>query len=876
MKKKISKSVAKLVTALAVAALAAACSDGSHIQPGVVAMKTAPAITKFVISKVGGTEAPNNKSVTIESGDSVLLEWEAITAAPAAEAGEAPAGFKTAVSGGEAASGEEAAGESSDKLTLTLESKELGLKLKDLPASGKKVVDDVKVSADFTLTAALGDTPPMSKTVHAVVKEAAQPLEVGFTASPPEVIEDDSTELCWDISRKDASFSIIDSDGNSIYSSSPATEVAGDKAEEGGEVEGGDEAENGAEVVEAEAPNCVEVKGLKENTTYYIDVLAEGSDKVTKTVTVSVVKRLRVESFSASTDKVSGEEEVTLSWKVVPADAVVTIDGIEGTFPAEGSTTVTVAETKTYKINATYGEQRADDSKTILFERKIIKFEPVVNGNKASAENGVVEAGTYFEGEEITVGLNATVEGGTAVDTDAVTLTVSGVPGSFKASDEIKIPVSGSGNYTVTASGDGLTPATATINVNVRKWVGSPAADGKVVSAITPIAGTVDAALIGFRGDLSSTGELYIKKIEVKGDSISSNLYAIPFQSTFEGQPQFGGTWNSKMTQVLDTFPVNSIAIDVSGKLLAGVPAGVVYSDDSGVTWKGLGNLAGLIYNPNKDYPGYHRGCKGHQIKGWKGWEIGGLQDICDVLVDEDGTLYVATSNLVTSLQHGIDAYLNDKKNPDNTWAGTPGPGQSGELTFQTVNHDLEKVGSKLFSASDKGLLASSDKGIHWGYAGGLNDIPVISVTADKVNNKLFVGSEDSLYSCDIEGVSCSKLSGVAGPVYDIKIDPVQVGTVYVATASGVKLSRNLGQGWLDISKGRMSGATSVEKLAISKVGDRVAIFAGANAGIYASIATVKVSAPTLPAGPDESPAVGGGDGTVGATDANGGILSGN
>lgn len=475
---------------------------------------------------------------------------------------------------------------------------------------------------------------------------------------------------------------------------------------------------------------------------------------------------------------------------------------------------------------------------------KFIKFMPTINGYRVPTEGDTIEAGAFFEGEEVILIPNATVNGGKAVDAK-LTITVSGDEGNYRADEEIKIPISGNGKYAITASGDGLTPTTATIRINVRKWVASPAESGnRTISAVTPIPGTADAALIGFRGNLSETGDLYIKKVEVKGDSIASTLYPINFQSIFEEQPQFRGVWNSKITRMLENFPVNSITFDVSGKILVGVPAGVVYADDFGTGWKGLGNLSGLIHNPEQDYPGYHRGCKGHRIDGWKDLVVGGLQDTCDILVDEDGTLYVATSNVVTSLQHGVEAYLTNKANPDNTWAGTPGPGQASELTFQTVNHNLEKVDGKLFSASDRGLLVSHDKGIHWSYAGDLKDTPVISVTVDKVGDRLFAGSESSLYTCDINGTKCSKLSGVSGPVYDIKVDPLQAGTIYAATANGLKVSRNLGRSWTDILKGRIDDAVAVEKLAVGKVKDRVGIFAAAGPNIFASIATVKGFAP--------------------------------
>ena len=85
MKKKIMSLVTRSILGFSLLALVSAgCSDGAHPGPGPDLLLTMPAITKFQISKVGEESEPS-EAVTIEEGDSVLLEWEVMMIAPEPE-----------------------------------------------------------------------------------------------------------------------------------------------------------------------------------------------------------------------------------------------------------------------------------------------------------------------------------------------------------------------------------------------------------------------------------------------------------------------------------------------------------------------------------------------------------------------------------------------------------------------------------------------------------------------------------------------------------------------------------------------------------------------------------------------------------------------
>jgi len=892
MKKKIVSIISKVTILMVAVAFIAACSDGAHksrVAPPQPSTSLGAVTVKVSKMDAEGKWSRPSRSVGIQEGEKVKIQWEVVLTDAtqvvdvvqpkelllrAAEDGEEAPTKEDDKSKDKAPDEETAPAELDPDLKVTLESKALGISEEIKTYSGEKIVENVTTEAEIKLTALYKDGDP--KVATATIKFAAPetPLEVTFTANPEEVMYGGSVDLCWTISREDAAFNIIDSNSNELVSNNKrivseeevATdeeapeaeeEAEGDPEDEAAEKEAADEAaeyvtdeettteedaseEDASEVVLLDpTEGCITVSNLTDDVSYYLEVYPTGGEgKQTATVEVTVVKNLQVVSFAPSKDKITEPEDITLTWEVTPYEAVVTLNMSEEEFGSTGSYTVNgVKSTTTFTLTASFAGETVTAETTVTLDKVVLHLKPMINGKIVTLATGeeVVEAGTYFEGEEVTVSVDAEVEGAD-VDKSTIQVKLEGDDKVYAPNEEIKFTVTDKSSYEITATGENVEPTKVQVRANVRKWVTATdtIAEGAQVSAVVAKPDVVNSAFIGYRADLSETGDLYLGKVSSSSDAMSHTLVTLPYQAKLADQ-SWAGSFNKKMLRKLNTFPVNTISF-VEGKMFAGVPGGAVYSEDNGATWKVL-SLRGLIPNNKGNYPGQHKGCKGYMMDGWKNLEVAGFMDICDITVDDDGVFYMATSSYLVSLQNGLAAYLEDRSSAENGWAGTPPEGVKGELTYGTVNHDIETVNGKVFSASDKGLLVSEDKGIHWNQ-GGISD-SVYSVKADKENDKLYVGGSTVMYECDLNGDNCDTLPGINGPIYDVNVG---IGALFAATGNGIKLSRNMGQKWVDVTKGTMQGAGKIEQIAINKVDDTEGIFVATNIGAFASVAEVKVS----------------------------------
>lgn len=905
--KKVTKVIFKAVLMVALVGLVSSCSDGAHPgAPMLTPMLTTPNVV-FKISKVGGSE-PAGSSVTVKQGDSVLLEWSvgatpAVEGTPVEDGGVAPKD--------DAKKEEPAKEEAASIYQISLDAEARGIHLEKLKEKDSLVVDNMQADTIFVLSVKSGEDKPITRQVTATV-ESATKLEVTFTATPEKIVEGEAADLCWQITRDDAAFSIVDSFGNTITTPTQETVETVAPAEALETAEGGEETvapaakaiakmvlvkaegeepvpaeetteEAAAEEVKPEQPvvglsDCVQVFP-GETTTYYMNVTASGEAEVKKEVTVTVDKKLAINMFTATPQKISGPTDVTLVWEVVPAEAVVTLVVGEMTIenlPSSGSQSFAIAATTAVKLSATYGEQEVSDTGTIELLERLAKIVPTINGREVDASTGSVDAGTFFEGEEITVGWNASAN---EISTGNIRVSVSGRDESFGATGEVKVPVTGD-TITITASGEGVDTNTATINVNVRKWDVAPTCtNNKEMVSIVGMNGSIDSMLVGFAGDLAGD-DLEITQI-VAG---TAGIKKIPYATIYTSAGTLKGKKNPAFIKDLNTFPINAIAVDSADRIFVGTSGGIIYSDDMGTNWKAL-NMTAHLYNDGS-YPGSHRSCKGKTQDGRKGSKdtIVSLAQVCDIVIDKDGKLYAAFDNMVTFLENGVDAYLTDGSKGENLWKGLPKPGDKGNEVFGLINHDLEIAyinGAKaIFSATDKGLFMSTDGGYTWSLK-GFEGTPVYAVAVDVADGMIYAGGDEGAMAASLSDYNWKSFA--IGTVYDLAIDPVQVGTVYAGTAAGIQVSRNKGETWTNVTKGAMAGATKVEAISISVVGDKVGIFTASDIGAFSSVATVDVSGivaatPTLPVEEEpaaETPAAPtvGGEPTVDATKAMGGIL---
>lgn len=850
MKKKILTKVSKLMALFAVAVMIAACSDGSHktpgdlINPGTVEK---PAITKFTISKADGSGA--GSSVTVSAGESVLLEWEVTTQGAAAEV---EGSAEVAPKADEAKEDEAKDGEDTPATgpSITIESKALGLQLKDLPAIGNKVVENVTVDAIFVLSASNGtkfDMRDVSVTI------ANTDLVVSLTADPAEIKTAESSNLCWEISRGDAKFTVSDEEGNILATTvvpeevevlDAATEEKGDEVVatgkavySEGEEESGEEQDivEEGEAAEVAISDCVAVSPTK-TTKYSINVTAPGTEAVVKDATVTVLEGVVIEKFSVSPDKVNAEDTVTLSWKVTPANAVVEIapmfDG--KTFEAEGVAEAKVSATTQFTLTA-YMKEKKDKAVT-----KSVSVNIQERGALTLKTDGDQ---VIFVGEKAKISWEVTDAKGLTVNNAQVYVSGGsfGEAGSAQAGKgSVEVSPTETTEYIISA----LALRPQVVKVVVRSWEGPGSDASKVTTAVGVSKADTSIVYSGFSGKLFDMKGADGK--DVKGFHISRGVnngsrwtsLDLPFMAVYPKlDPQAAGN-NVEMFSELE-YPVNAIVAgeDDAKRIYVATAGGVFYSDDEGKNWSIL--IASLL---NNDISFPHASCKGKELNGWSNKkDISGLSQACDVAIASDGRVIVASDMAVTYLPEGAD------KTKGSSWKGAK------SAVYGLVNHDLEiaKLGDKevLYVGSSKGLYVSLDMGEKYGAVNeaGAPTGDVFSVEVDEKNNKLFAASGNKVYTCTLDGYYCSGWSNktvsddAKAVVYSIANDSVKEGALFVGTGKGVFYSADSGSSFKDVTGGVIDRGVAVMSVASAKSesGRTGSVYLGTSEGVFVTTSDV-------------------------------------
>ena len=323
----MKNKIIHLMLAVVAATGLAACGDGSVAadsgpDPSVSALE----IAVFNIS-AAGEEGEGGTSVEIEDGGSVILEWE-VTLPEGAD---------------------------QENVKVTLDSKELSVHAEDLKVKDQMTIDDINVAATFTLTAEY-DGKKVTKSVDVTIKEVGSALTATFTADRSEIKKGESVELCWNVSRSDASLVITGSDAKEVFK---------------------------AKLDDKTASGCVTVTPEK-TMAYTMKASVEGEDTVTRSVDVNVKKthysrkskkeppapktpplpKAITLSTTVNGAKLAGGaffegEEIVIGWKATAKDAKgdsirVTISGAADIKdrPAKGEEQVKVAGDGEYQITA--------------------------------------------------------------------------------------------------------------------------------------------------------------------------------------------------------------------------------------------------------------------------------------------------------------------------------------------------------------------------------------------------------------------------------------------------------------------------------------------------------------------------------------------
>lgn len=844
-------------------AMLTSCADGDlNLEQPTPPDPSLAEIGSFQVCKVGMPETCAD-SLTIEEGQPVELIWETAKAT-SVEIASADGSFVAS----------------------------------PLEASGSVVVEAVAASTRFTLSAMTADGVAQK---DVAVEVAAPQIDVtaSLTASKARIAEGETVDLCWTITPPDATITIKGDDGVTYFP---------------------------AEGIEAK-DSCIAILPAK-TTVYTLTAKVADGREAPATASVEVDKKLTI-SISASA--VSDANKVTLTWETNATDAdTISINQGVGdvkslTSDGKGSKEVEITQDTTYTITVTSGEQTQTASVVVAMPAREVDLEisindiPVAAATEQPAEKTAiapkaavaatekkpvaVNAGTFFEGEDVKLSWNASVNGAADKITSVKLLDSAGnlVRDGLLAADAVTLPVATDGQYILSVSGSGIKETKATIAVNVRKWVNSTDSGiaTRETTAVAADATALNSLFAGYTGDMNE-GKLQISKLTLSADNqISEQLLDLPLREllgndSFTSKEINLGNFADKM----HTYPVNVIVQDPIKKerLFSGTSGALMMSDDSGVTWKLI--KQNLMVNTDGKYPGSHKSCKGVNQEGIKGWELAGYSQVCDIIIDpDDGRLIMATDREILYLEFGVDQYLVAKDPEAATkagmsneerfkyaWAGMPEPGKPGNAVYGVVNHDLELVkfesGSKiLYAATEKGLFSSSDLGLTWaqessdvlGSIAKGNAKELFAITSDVKNNKLYVGAADGIYykelsmgAADWQKATVGEVAPAPAPaaetpgdletkksalttmgedgkaaaadetpapaptgskVFSITVDPIQAGSVYAATESGVVVSRDGGKTFKNVKNEKI--------LNIASKAD-----ANGSVGIYAATAT--------------------------------------
>jgi hypothetical protein len=295
--------------------------------------------------------------------------------------------------------------------------------------------------------------------------------------------------------------------------------------------------------------------------------------------------------------------------------------------------------------------------------------------------------------------------------------------------------------------------------------------------------------------------------------------------------------WGDFFTEKVKTYPVGAIAVRVKkaeqsspAQIFAATTGIIMVSQDDGGTWK---RMDAFYYNKKSGYVGDHDTCAGKSQSGLaanEAKEDGSpvtLGQICDMIAKADGTLMVAYDRGVLTTA-SVDDYIADpKKSP---WIG------KGNNIYNTVAHDLEEAGERVFVATNKGVYVNeTGDGATWAsFAGGALDAnkKVYSLAYDYQTGKLYGGADDGVYVTSVDAANWEKtdkdstegtlnervLSLVIDPYYDTN---KSAGVVIAGTATkGVAVTRDGGKFWSVLDSDAAAGLSEVRSVALAGIVD--------------------------------------------------------
>jgi hypothetical protein len=810
----------RLLLAIAVASMAAACSDGELLTSGVGDITApTPSIAEFYA---------NPESV--KAGESTTITWKAVNAdaveITAVASDSSPVSFHvetTELEGSAVASGLTATTNftiTATKTTVASTDDSGSAPAGMLLAKG----GEIRFGPDVAPTNPSqnpGTTPsaPTLATETITVVVVSGSLGATMAADAGSVAAGERTVIRWEVTPPDGVTTVVSSDSGEAI-------VATDKCD--GDIEA---IAAEAAVEPMPAKGCAVVAPTSK-TVYTVNGIDASGRKGEASATVDVTKAdINAEIFlsaDAQSEKVkhlqvgSYTQPIVVSWKVTPAAAKVTITAQSATgvpsatdcpLPtaavdqAEGSVTCKVSSETKFLLHAELGAATDDDDADVTL--KI--------GNAAL----MIADQWAFEGEQVTLD---------------IALAPSSDPNQIEQILIDETPMSAENLAALTKNGDvkvaGVRVKAPSVSVKLMPKSGmaveyktvqvvdlSVKMPDEDVSAVTSIAfgankdGELDRFAGVQMGGVRNGAE--VKSFNKGVARLYRNGGAINFDfgKSIKEAAGMQKMWTDAFFDNLAAYPV-AVALKAGSPqdIVAGVTGAVMRSKDGGTTWENImvtrRRAASSSVSP--DHITCGRGDDGGQkiLTGGKRPEFSGdfisLNEICDISARADGRVIVAT-DFGIQVEDNID---------DATWSwkGTPAVGKTGEeegyVTFgHVVNKllDLQPIDGteKIFAAVDNGVFVSVDKGVSWTKF-GTQTAPVFALAYDARNKQLYIGDGVGISAASIEdGNSFAAVGNVATAVLAIAIDPntpVASVTIVAGTPTGMVITRDGGVTWTKLA----------------------------------------------------------------------------
>ncbi len=302
-----------------------------------------------------------------------------------------------------------------------------------------------------------------------------------------------------------------------------------------------------------------------------------------------------------------------------------------------------------------------------------------------------------------------------------------------------------------------------------------------------------------------------------------------PIKNAFE----LGGLWqnNNFFSNYVKTYPVNAIAVKKGDPnvVYVGTTGLIMYTTNGGEKDSDWKPFDIFFYARRDGYSGSHKTCAGKTQTGISNApssaDIVSMGQICDMIAKEDGRLIVAYDRGILVTEDAAKHAADRVRTP---WIGARNQDTNGVYSRDgsKVAHDLEEVGTKIFAATNSGVYVNeSGNGIGWAqFVGGALDgtQPVYSIAYDAKSDMLFAGTDDGVYVSNKDSANWTKTTGtLAGPVLSLAIDPAynqdETGPVVLAgTATGMAVTRNGGEFWSVLNSPEAVDLGEVRSVAIA------------------------------------------------------------